>query len=234
MIDCQTCRQNLAELDSGQLEEELAVKVRLHLDGCEFCRSWRKRTANEHHHSAGPANGKKQHLGLDPIAMWYERFEKPRETRISRRRLRLIQAVIVLAAFSMMLLGVQMRSERMNRMISRSDAPTESQNPAALLTRALELDPPAAELFFPLWHGYRQKVDELAQLNALTLGQLEDVSRDASPHNQMIQVLNVRLDSIQSARTGLRSDFLASVGQRLGPEREHLLRSRTELWDLDL
>ncbi|MCB1046314.1 MAG: hypothetical protein KDC10_03855 [Calditrichaeota bacterium] len=231
MIDCQTCRQNLAELDSGQLEEELAVKVRLHLDGCEFCRSWRKRTANEHHHSAGPANGKKQHLGLDPIAMWYERFEKPRETRISRRRLRLIQAVIVLAAFSMMLLGVQMRSERMNRMISRSDAPTESQNPAALLTRALELDPPAAELFFPLWHGYLQKVDELAQLQSLTMAQLEDVSQGASPHNQLIPSLNARLDSLLGARVELRSQFLTSVGQALGPSRESRLRSESALWD---
>lgn len=230
MTDCHTCRTHLDELEKGTLDEDLAVKIRLHLDGCEFCRAWRKQTASERlPGTSGNGHGHKSQL--DSFAMWYDRFEKDREPHLSRRRIRLIQMAIVLLAFTLMVAGIRMRGERMNRIISSGHESPVSIEPAAILTRELALTPESAQVFFPLLLAYQQQVDSLETLRSQALAQLDGLAGDSSPHNQLVPELNARIETLQEKRAMERSAFLARVAARLGPGKESALRRIQDVWD---
>lgn len=230
MTDCNTCRTHLDDLEKGTLDEELAVKVRLHLDSCEFCRAWRKQTVSERlPGSSGNGHGHKSRL--DSFAMWYDRFEKDREPHISRRRMRLIQLFIVLLAFTLMVVGIRMRGERMNRIISSGHEMPASIEPAAILTRELALTPESAEVFFPLLLAYQQQVDSLETLRSQALAQLDELAGEPSPHNQLIPELNARVETLQGQRARYRTDFLSRIAARLGPGKESALRRIQDVWD---
>lgn len=230
MIDCNTCRRHLDELEKGELGEELAVKVRLHLDGCEFCRAWRRQTTGDRLPGTS-GNGHGHKTRLDSFAMWYDRFEKDREPHLSRRRMRLIQMFIVLLAFTLMVVGIRMRGERMNRIISSGHETPVSIEPEAILTRELALTPESAQVFFPLLLVYQQQVDSLETLRREALARLDGLAGDTSPHNQLIPELNARIETLQNQRALYRSAFLSRIAARLGPGKESALRRIQDVWD---
>lgn len=235
MIDCHTCRSHLEALEQGTLDEDLAVKVRLHMDGCEFCRAWRQRTQAER--LPGPTgNGRPHNTRMDSITLWYERFEKQRESTIPPRRLRLIQLAVIFGAFLLLLLGIRMRGERMSAVIGTPGEPESAGTAGAVdatatLSRELGLGPEEGALFFPLLFAYQAQVDSLETLRAGALATLAELGGEGASHNALIPRLNARVDSLQQQRLFLRSSFLARIGHTLGPPRESRLRQLQDLWD---
>ncbi len=232
MLDCRTCREHLQAWQEGSLDEDTAVQVRLHLEDCEFCRTWRKQHLAGETGSGGNGNGHgdAQKGGrLDPIAMWYDRFEKPREVRVSRRKLRVIQSLLILGAFSIMLLGLRMRGDRMSQVLSPEEG--RPADLAALLTEELALEDRDAEVFFPLFRRYRLTADSLELSMTRGRAELEALNEAYSPHNRRIPELNSRLQAEEAERAALRSRFLEDIGQRLGPQRESRLRAIQSDWD---
>lgn len=234
MIDCQTCRGHLPALEKGTLDGDMAVQVRLHLDDCEFCRAWRQRTQAERLPGAG-GNGQPHNARLDAITLWYDRFEKQRQPRITARRLRLIQWAVILLAFLLVVLGIRMRGERMSRVIGTDGPPARETSrpadPAAALTRELGLSPEEGARFFPLLFAYQGRIDSLETQRASALATLDGLSGPGNEHNALVPELNARLEALQQHRVVLRSRFLTDIGQSLGPTRESRLRTLQDLWD---
>ncbi len=165
----------------------------------------------------------------DPAAIWYDRFERKREMRMSPTRQRALKMLLLGAATAMLILGIHLRSEKMAKQMG-SDR-VEPANPIALLTRELDLDSERAERFFPLLQEYQKErgrlVDEYAELSE----ELDDLSAEHSPHNAEVQRLSLQLLKMEGRALELRRTFVERVGEQLDNWRAARLQLLVSVWD---
>jgi len=141
-------------------------------------------------------------------ALWYERFESKRITKLKPKHQRLVQMAFLLSALSMVVFGVQMRSEKMDRLMHKDLRPVD---PAIFLTRELHLEPASAQILFPLWENYQRDLRACNARERKLQQQLKELTQEFSLHNALVEQVGEELLASDSMRTAIKRDLLRAV-----------------------
>ena len=159
--------------------------------------------------------------------MWYERFEKPRQSRMSPRQQRFVRVSLLLSAVLMVVIGVTLRGRRMDQVTGISD----SSDLAALLTRELALGPEDARLFWPMLQVYQDGARQLMIDRRRLLLRLDQVSEERTDRNGNVALFSEELMH-QEERVGeQRRKLLEEVAEELGQWRTARLLVIQAQWD---
>lgn len=165
-------------------------------------------------------------------SIWFERFERKRQSKLSPRRQSLVRWALIGAAFGMLLLGVQLRSDRMERVLGDKEGdaagPRSPAEWSALLSRELQLDGGSGATFFPLWESWLRDEDARRIEREDLVGRLDELSGERSDVNSEVARLADRLQALDSASVAERGRLLREVRERLGPWRSARLQTLVE------
>ncbi len=160
-------------------------------------------------------------------SMWYERFEKPRQNRMTPRTQRLVRASLLLSAVLMVVLGVTLRGRKMDQVTGI----TESGESSALLTRELALGPEDARLFWPILQAYQDEARQLMIDRKRLLLRLDKVSDERNERNGNLSLISEELQQQEETVLAKRLQMLQTVSMDLGLWRSARLLVIQGQWD---
>lgn len=179
---------------------------------------------------SGSPESRREATNRKAASLWYERFEKRRESKMNPRRQNFVRWSLIGAAFLMLLFGVQMRSDRLDRVMERGEhaRPRSSAEWSARLSHDLELDGESGAIFFPLWESWL-RTEEARRLERVELvGRLAELSDEKSDLNSEVDRLADRIQTLDSASVAERNHLLRDVREQLGNWRSARLQSLIE------
>lgn len=159
--------------------------------------------------------------------LWYERFGKDRESQTPHKRQRLMRLALLGAALLMVVVGLQLRTEKMNRAMGMKDG----QEPEAWTRRLssdLQLEAGDARLFFPYWETWLRRESEVRLKADRLRGRLGELGRGHSDHNQAQAAALEQLIELDSLRYVAGRELLEGVRGELGLWRASVLAQLME------
>jgi hypothetical protein len=158
--------------------------------------------------------------------LWYEKFGKERESKMTRSRARLLQVALLGFALLMVVLGLRLRSDKMERVMNDRQPPAIDES--ARLSRELALDGPTGQVFFPLWEGWKQAEADLDHQAGKLRERLAELSADQNDYNFALKEDLGQLQVLDSLLMVGRRQLITDVESELGLWRAARLASLLE------
>jgi hypothetical protein len=158
--------------------------------------------------------------------LWYERFERKRDPERSPRRQALVRLGLIAAAIALLVLGVRLRSDRMDEVLGGKDpqATLDAAGWAARLSRELRLDGAEGAQFFPLWESWIRGVADRRRARSEAQLRLDELSAQRNDHNSSVAYTAEELLALDSLDLRARQQLLREVREGLGPWRSARLQ----------
>ncbi len=158
--------------------------------------------------------------------LWYEKFGKERESNMTRSRARLLQVALLGFALLMVVLGLRLRSDKMERVMNDRQQPAIDES--ARLSRELALDGPMGQRFFPLWEGWKQAQADLDRQAGKLRERLAELSADQNDYNFALKEDLAQLQVLDSLVMVGRRQLITEIESELGLWRAARLASLLE------
>jgi hypothetical protein len=225
-MDCEKCREQMDSYILGDLSPEKAEDIQEHLLDCPSCQEqmeWAREAlqnpemqeVERKRHQASVLLGRKERRNL-------QKLESP--------RMRMIKWILIGSCFSLVILGVKMRSDKFQQNFPRYHEETTTLDLSEIITATLELSSSEAEEFFPLYEQARREVRAIRRQQELNEIRIDNMSGESTTEAiaELIGQRQVFQQQIQQSR----QQFYQDVSDKLGSERaEGMLIIENRLWN---
>ena len=225
-MDCEKCREQMDSYILGDLSPEKAEDIQEHLLDCPSCQEqmeWAREAlqnpemqeVERKRHQASVLLGRKERRNL-------QKLESP--------RMRMIKWIFIGSCFSLVILGVKMRSDKFQQNFPRYHEETTTLDLSEIITATLELSSSEAEEFFPLYEQARREVRAIRRQQELNEIRIDNMSGESTTEAiaELIGQRQVFQQQIQQSR----QQFYQDVSDKLGSERaEGMLIIENRLWN---
>jgi hypothetical protein len=225
-MDCEKCREQMDNYILGDLPPEMVEEVQDHLLDCPSCQEqmeWAREAlqnpelqdAERKRHQASVLLGRKQRQGL-------KKLESP--------RMRMIKWILIGSCFTLVILGVKLRSDKFQQNFPRYHEETSTLDLSEIITATLDITSPEAELFFPLYEQARRDVRAIRRQQELNEIRIDNITGENT--TAAVEELIGQRQILQQQFQQRRQKFYQEISDLLGSERaEEMLIIENRLWN---
>ncbi len=225
-MDCEQCRELMDSYILGELSQEVVEDVQGHLLDCPSCQEqmeWAREAlqnleqqdSERKRHQASVLLGKKQRQSM-------KKLETP--------KMRMIKWILIGCCFTLVILGVKMRSDKFQQHFPRYHEETSSLDMNEIITATLDLNSAEAEVFFPIYEQARHDVRAIRRQQELNEIRIDNITGENTA--EVVEELINQRDILHQQFQQRRQKFYRELTDMLGSERaEEILIIENRLWN---
>ncbi|MBC8477923.1 MAG: zf-HC2 domain-containing protein [Candidatus Delongbacteria bacterium] len=224
-MECEKCRLLMDRYILGELSLDHAENVRDHLLECRPCQQQLEWAREALQNREGLDRERNRHQSSILIEKRHRRLLKEAETPA----MRMVKWILIGSCFALVVLGVQLRSDKFKRSFPEYHAETQSLSTPEMITATLNLTKQEAATFFPLYEQARREVRELQRQRELNEIRIVNLSEEgtAAPLEELLDKRSKYLELIEERR----NQFYQELSNLLGVERAgEILIIEDKIW----